>query len=114
MSQPRTRARARSEPPVPFRREVDAVREDEVDGIRNGRYRVQWQVYDDDWNEWMDYVPSHNTRIEAAFQQDALQLDIGNEEERRDTWHINLVSLPQKNLHTERVRPIQRVLITHS
>ena len=113
MMQLRSRARARSEPPTGRTPTAVGACEEEVAGIREGRYWVRWQVYLREWDCWKSYSISQSSCIEAAWQAGAAGVDIGEDEESSDTWHINLIALMQSNLRSGTSRPIHRMLITH-
>ena len=76
-------------------------------------YKVVWQVFLSDYGMWMDYGPSHMSRIERAWQADCSSLQLGDAE-YDDLWTINLVSLHQVNNWSETRRPVRRVLVTNS
>ena len=86
---------------------------DEVDGIRHGRYTVRWQVYLSEWDVWKAYTPRQSSRIEAAWQAHAAQVDIVSDEDDYVYWSLCLVSLLQTNIKSDTRRPIQRTLVTH-
>ena len=79
----------------------------------NDRFLVRWQVYLRDWDVWKQYTAVQSSSIEAAWQAEAAELDIGSEEDGEEPWTINLISLTQTNRYSGTSRPIQRVLVTH-
>ena len=84
---------------------ITAAEQLQTPGILAGRYKVQWQVYLQEWDCWKSYSISHNTRIEAAWQAGVSELDVGDDESQRDSWNINLIDMLQRNISTGRSRP---------
>ena len=92
---------------------LDSEQAEEIDDILNGRFRVRWQVYLQEWDVWKQYTAVQSSSIEAAWQAEATELDIGSEEDDEELWAINLISLTQTNRYSGTSRPIQRVVVTH-
>ena len=113
MSQSTTPARARSMPVTIRKPAFDSRRDQEVDGISNGRYRVRWQVFLREWGIWHQYSEVQSSTIEEAWQHDAREVEIGEEHDEQEPWVINFTALTQTNRYTGTSRPIQRVLVTH-
>ena len=76
-------------------------------------FSVRWQCYLDEWRMWLDYGRVEGAKIEAAWlaEQSSVSVGTGDHEEQ---WEINFIAMVQKNVRTERFRPVRRVLVTHS
>ena len=112
MSRPSARGRVQSVPASGSHPAAEGPLAEEVDGIRNGRFRVVWQVYLSEWEVWKAYTDVQSSQIEAAWQAEAAELEVVSVDDG-EAWTINLVSLTQTNNYTGTRRPIQRVLVTH-
>ena len=76
-------------------------------------FPVRWQCFLDESEMWFDYDRPQAAKIEAAWLADQSSVRVGTADDD-EQWEINFIAMVQKNVWTERLRPVRRVVVTHS
>ena len=76
-------------------------------------FSVRWQCFLEESGMWFDYDRPQAAKIEAAWLAEESSVRVGTAHDD-EQWEVNFIAMFQKNVWTERLRPVRRVLVTHS